>query len=125
MDSQAILDKLTQRLGPGIGGNNLQAVNPWIEVSVEALLEACRFLRDDRDLRFDFLHCISGVDYLQTDPKKKVDFQPHLEVLYHLSSLVHRHRLVLKVILPRWKEKEGELPEAPSVQGDLERGRLA
>ncbi len=64
------------------------------------------------------LNCISGVDYLEPDPKKaaKAGFEPHLEVVYHLSSFTHRHRFVVKVILPRWKDdKPGELPEVPSV----------
>ena len=47
---------------------------------------------------------------------KKVDWEPHFEVLYHLSSLVHRHRLVLRVVMPRWKDDvEGQLPELSSV----------
>ena len=73
---------------------------------------------DDPRLQFDILNCISGVDYLEPDPKKapKAGFDPHLEVVYHLSSFRHRHRFVLKVILPRWKDdKPGELPEVPSV----------
>ena len=64
------------------------------------------------------LNCISGVDYLEPDPKKapKAGFDPHLEVVYHLSSFRQRHRFVLKLILPRWKDdKPGELPEVPSV----------
>ena len=34
------------------------------------------------------LNDITGVDYLETDPKKvaKAGFEPHLEVVYHLSS---------------------------------------
>jgi NADH-quinone oxidoreductase subunit C len=66
------------------------------------------------------LHCITGVDYFEPDPKKasKNDWQPHLEVVYHLSSLVTKTTLVLKVILPRWKnDTPGELPEVPSVAG--------
>jgi NADH-quinone oxidoreductase subunit C len=48
----------------------------------------------------------------------KAGFEPHLEVVYHLSSLTHRHRFVVKVILPRWKDNvEGQLPEVPSVSG--------
>ncbi|MCR4413602.1 MAG: NADH-quinone oxidoreductase subunit C, partial [Thermoguttaceae bacterium] len=67
-------------------------------------------------LRFDQLNCISGVDYLQTDPKKKADYAPHLELLYHLTSLVHKHRIVLRLVLPRWKDDvPGELPEVPTV----------
>ncbi len=69
---------------------------------------------------FDMLHCITAVDYFEPDPKKaaQVEWQPHLELIYHLSSMVHRHRLVLKVRLPRWREdKPGQLPEVPSLSG--------
>ena len=40
------------------------------------------------------LNCITGVDYFEPDPKKaaKVDWQPHLEVVYHLSSVPHKHQ---------------------------------
>jgi len=118
MEIQAILDRLRDRFGPWIAGAHLEAIDPWIEVSAEGLVEVCDWLRDDPVLRFEMLHCITGVDYFEPDPKKaqKVDWQPHLEVIYHLSSLVHRHRLVLKVMLPRWKDDaEGQLPEVPSV----------
>ena len=39
------------------------------------------------------LHCITGVDYFEPDAKKaaKADWQPHLELIYHLSSMTHRH----------------------------------
>jgi len=118
MDTPAILEKLKQHFGPRITGSNLEAIDPWVEVAPGALPDVCRFLRDEPELRFNMLHCISGVDYLQTDPKKKPEWGPHLEVMYHLSSLIHRHRLVLKVLLPRWKDNvERELPEVPSVSG--------
>ena len=47
-----------------------------------------------------------------------MEWQPHLELLYHLCSTVHRHRLVLKIRLPRWQDdRRGQLPETPSVAG--------
>lgn len=118
MTPSAILERLQRRFGAAITGSNLEVADPWIEVAPEALPEVCRYLRDDAEMKFNFLHCISGVDYFEPDPKKvaKIEWQPHLEVLYHLSSLVHKHRLVLKVILPRWKDGvEGQLPEVPTV----------
>src|SRR5690606_31618540 len=99
---------------------NFEAIDPWIEVKPEGLVELCRYLRDEPDLRFNMLNCISGVDYLEVDPKKaaKNDWQPHIEVVYHLSSLPHKQSLVLKVMVPRWKgDKVGDLPEVPSVAG--------
>ncbi len=88
-------------------------------VEVAALVDVCRLLKDDLRLRFDLLNNISGVDYLETDAKKvaKAGFEPHLEVVYHLSSVAFPgRRFTLKVILPRWKDGVvGELPEVPTV----------
>jgi NADH-quinone oxidoreductase subunit C len=120
MDISTILAKLGERFGAAICGGDAEAPNPWVEVRPDAVAEVCGYLRDDAELRFDFLNCITSVDYLQTDPKKaaKTAWQPHLEVLYHLSSLAHKHRLAVKVTLPRWKDGvEGQLPEVPSVSG--------
>lgn len=120
MSGQAFLDRLKQRFRDAITGANFEAIDPWIEVSPDGLLEVCAYLRDEPDLRFNFLNCISAVDYFEADPKKaaKTGWQPHLEVVYHLWSVPNRVSLVLKVMLPRWKDGvEGELPEVPSVAG--------
>ena len=118
MDTPILLERLQKRFGPQISGSNLENIDPWIEVQPAALPEICRWLRDEPDLQFNLLHLVSSVDYFEPDAKKaaKITWQPHLEVLYHLSSIVHRHRIVLKVILPRWKDdRPGELPEVPTV----------
>ena len=120
MSGQSILDRLKREFGEQITGANLNALDPWIEVSPEGLVGVCRYLRDDPELRLDLLNCISGVDYFEPDPKKaaKVEWTPHMEVVYHLSSTVKKHTLVLKVILPRWKDDTpGKLPEVPTVSG--------
>jgi NADH-quinone oxidoreductase subunit C len=109
---------LEQKFGPRIKSKNLEAIDPFVVVEAADLLEVCRFLRDEPRLGFDLLNCISGVDYLEPDAKKapKAGFEPHMEVVYHLSSFRNRHRFVLKVLLPRWKnDKPGELPVVPSV----------
>jgi NADH-quinone oxidoreductase subunit C len=118
MTGPEILAILDQQFGQRIKDKKPDASDPFAVVAPEDLLEVCRFLRDDPRLRFEMLNCISGVDYFEPDPKKapKAGFEPHIEVVYHFQSFTHRHRFVLKVILPRWKEgKEGELPEVPSV----------
>jgi NADH-quinone oxidoreductase subunit C len=120
MSGPAFLDQLKKKFGDKITGANFDAIDPWIEVSPDGLLEVCRYLRDDPKLRFNMLNCISGVDYFEADPKKaaKTGWEPHLEVVYHLWSLPNKTSLVLKVILPRWKDGVvGELPEVPSVSG--------
>jgi NADH-quinone oxidoreductase subunit C len=118
MTPAAILDVLKQRFGDKIKSSKLDGPDPYAVIDPADLLEVCRFLRDDSRLGFAFLNCISGVDYLELDPKKapKAGFDPHLEVVYHFSSFRNKHRIILKVLLPRWKDdKVGELPEVPSL----------
>jgi NADH-quinone oxidoreductase subunit C len=115
---QPFLDRLKSRFGEKITGSNLEALDPWIEVSPDGLVEVCRYLKTDPDLRFDMLCDLTAVDYCEPDPKKaaKVTWQQHLEVVYHLWSVRNKVSLVVKVILPRWKNDEpGELPEVPTV----------
>ena len=52
MNAADILQKLTQRFGAKITGSNLDNIDPWIEVAVDALPEVCRYLRDEPELRF-------------------------------------------------------------------------
>lgn len=120
MSGQTFLDRLQKKFGDGITGSNFEAVDPWVEVSPEALVDVCCYLRDEADLRFNYLNCITAVDYFEPDPKKaaKTGWDPHLEVVYHMWSIPHKTSLVLKVMLPRWKgNTPGEIPEVPSVAG--------
>jgi len=118
MSPHEIVSILEGQFGAKVTGKNLDAIDPWFSIDPAALADVARFCRDDERLRFDSLQCVSGVDYLEIDPKKakKAGFEPHLEVLYHLFSFKHRHKIVLKVMLARWKnDQPGELPEVPSV----------
>jgi len=84
----------------------------------ESLVDVATFLRDDPELQFNMLNCITVVDFFEPDAKKaaKVSWEPHLELVYHLSSISKKHTLVLKMMLPRWVNDEvGVLPEVPSV----------
>lgn len=115
-----IIQKLEAQFGAKVKDRKVDAIDPYVVVDPADLLEVCRYLRDEPELRFEFLHNISGVDYLEPDPKKapKAGFDPHVEVVYHFQSFTHRHRFTLKVILPRWKDNQpGSLPEVPSLTG--------
>jgi NADH-quinone oxidoreductase subunit C len=67
------------------------------------LVEVCAFLRDDPGLSFAMLACVSGVDLLPSEPR--------FEVVYHLLSITHNARFVLKVQVP-----EAD-PHVPTVYG--------
>jgi NADH-quinone oxidoreductase subunit C len=120
MAGEQFLADLKKRFGDTIAGHNLQAIDPWIEIAADGLVDVCEYLRDSPELRFDMLNCITAVDYFEPDPKKaaKVSWEPHMEIVYHLSSISKKHTLVIKVKIDRWKDGvEGELPEVPSVVG--------
>ncbi len=121
MTATEIAALLEERFGPAITGKKLDALDPFVTVDPAQLVDVCRFLRDDPRLKFAILNDITGVDYLETDAKKvaKAGFEPHLEVLYHLSSFVFPGlRFTLKLVLPRWKgDVIGAIPEVPSVSG--------
>ena len=63
----------------------------------DLIAQLCSFLKEDVSLAFDFLTMLTAVDYL----KFPVGVEPHMDVVYHLFSMRHRHKLVIKVSLPR------------------------
>lgn len=118
MTGSEIIAILKEKFGDRLREAKADALDPFVAVDASDLIEVCTFLRNEPRLQFDMLNCITGVDYLETEKAKlaKAGFEPHLEVVYHFSSFVKRHRFVLKIVLPRWKGgKDGELPEVPSV----------
>ncbi|MHB8576839.1 MAG: NADH-quinone oxidoreductase subunit C [Dehalococcoidia bacterium] len=67
----------------------------------EQIVPVTTALRDDPELRMQFLVGLTAVDYLS-----------HFEVVYHIQSFAKNHLAVLKVRL-----EDRELPEMPSVTG--------
>ena len=123
MNEPSLLDQLSNRFGDHLVATEMEAIDPWIEVNAEGLVDVCQYLKNDAQWQLDLLNCITAVDYLHTDPKKaaKVDWEPHLELVYHLSSTKTKQTLVLKVKSARWANEgdenaqEQQLPEIPSV----------
>jgi NADH-quinone oxidoreductase subunit C len=62
------------------------------KVKAAELVAVMTTLRDDPALRFDFLQCVTAVDWHK---------QNVMQVVYHLYSYDHRHTFVVKVDLPR------------------------
>lgn len=120
MAGKEFVDRLKEKFGDAITGSQFEAIDPWIEVAPEQLADVCTYLRDEADLAFNMLNCITAVDYCEPDEKKakKVDWEPHLELVYHLTSITHKHSIVVKVMLPRWADDTpGKLPLVPTVSG--------
>lgn len=66
----------------------------WITINVEVadLLALAGQLRQEEALFFDYLFCLTCVDW-----------KTHLTMVYHLSSTKYRHNMVVKIKLDRNK----------------------
>ncbi len=101
LPAHPVLDRLRARLSSAglVGG--VYRGDASLTVPSERLLDVARFLKTDPDLRFDMPIDVTAVDYIGQ--------QPRFEVVYHLLSTVHHHRLRLKARVPE------DNPTIPSV----------
>jgi NADH-quinone oxidoreductase subunit C len=114
---QTLLDEFGAEV---ITGGNAQARDPWVEVAPASVARVGRFLKTDPRLSFDMLCDLTAVDFFEPDAKlaAKFPYEPHLAVVYHLLSVTHKHHVVMKAKLPRWKDGvSGQLPDIPTVSG--------
>ena len=94
MQDKEISLKITQAFGEtGFRWADDHSGDPYLVIPAEQLRQVARFLKEEPDLGFDSLISISGVH--QTEEIEKI------EVVYHLYSYRHWHRLVFKVQLER------------------------
>ena len=99
MTPEQIHQCLHDRFGDAIREFNGEAIDPYIVVEAAAIHDLGECLRHDPALQFDALMCLSGIDY---GPEKNT-----LGVVYHLFSMSQRHKITLKVEVPR---QHGALP---------------
>lgn len=90
MDLADIAQKLSERFGEAVSEPKGKVGDQYLEIAADKIAEVAGMLREEPQLGFDFLKCISGVDY----PEK-------LAVVYHLSSIEQGSNLTLKVWLDR------------------------
>jgi NADH-quinone oxidoreductase subunit C len=94
MQDKDILLKIKQKFGEtDFRWVDDHSGDPYLVIPVERLRQLAAFLKEEPALGFDSLMSISGVH--QTAEIEKI------EVVYHLFSYRHRHRLVFKVQLER------------------------
>jgi len=98
-----VLQRLREQCGDALLDVKVWRHETTILVAPHDLLRVCKYLRDEREIAFDFLSSVVGVDRL-TLP----DSSPRFEVVYHLYSIQYKRRLRLKV-----RVHEGEA--VPSV----------
>jgi len=85
---------------------NLLPVEPIIAVAPLQIQNIGAFLRDNEELKFDSLMCLSGVDDANGTKEKDSDGTDiitggTLSVYYHLYSIPIKHKITLKVSAPR------------------------
>ena len=86
MTAQEITNALKEKFGDAILEAKLEVMQPWLSIAPNRMKDVAFFLRDDPSMQFDYMMCLSGVDY--NDGR--------LGIVYHLFSMVHRHKIVLK-----------------------------
>jgi len=120
MDSKGIFEALQAKFGEdvvfGYEPPKLASLDDYFFVKPDDIVPVAEFLRDDPKLSFDYLECLTGVDY-PSSPVVKPQTQDEdagqdkdeeddkeqgsIHVVYHLRSYDKKHRAVVKVSLPR------------------------
>lgn len=101
--------------GAVIEFGNALPVEPIVAVAPLQIHKIGAYLRDNEELKFDSLMCLSGVDDANGTKAKDADgidiiTGGTLSVYYHLHSVSLKHKITLKVSTPR------ETPQVESVE---------
>jgi NADH-quinone oxidoreductase subunit C len=99
-----IVEQIRERFPDEVIGSGSAHGQSWAVLKRDKLQDICRFLKDDPDVKMDYLIDITAVDWL---PKA-----PRFEVVYNMHSMKHGHRIRLKVPV----EDDGD-PWVPTVSG--------
>lgn len=103
---QPDLDRVVRILSEALGAeaiqkaalNELNSDMPTIVLDKASWTKAAPLLRDREELRFNYLRNVSGVDY-----------ETHLEVVYHLLSMTSKVDIAIKL---RTDREEASIPSA-------------
>jgi len=106
MDGPAILARLRGRLGARLLDTHEHHGDHTAVITPEGIVDALRFCRDEPDLGFDMLMDLTAVDYLKYPGRED---GPRFDVVYHLYSVTHNHRVRLKVPV------EQDAPSVPTA----------
>jgi NADH-quinone oxidoreductase subunit C len=84
--------KVTEAFRDAVTASHADFGDDTLLVSRERILEIMLFLRDDPALKYEFMMDLTVVDYINEVPR--------FEVVYHLYSLAHNHRVRIKARIP-------------------------
>ncbi len=96
MGNEELKTKITELLANAA----FEESGEWLNISIEPKdwLPLAQQLRNDETLYFDFLFCVTCIDW-----------KTHLQMVYHLSSTKFRHNIVVRSVL------NNEHPEIETV----------
>jgi NADH-quinone oxidoreductase subunit C len=89
-----------------IVGEELTGLQPALLINPARIADVCLELRNNPKTYFDFLSCITGVDYGVIENR--------FGVVYHLTSIPYKTQLTLKISKENSRD-EDDLPSFPSV----------
>ena len=93
MQGPDILARLQERFGAAVLATHAEHGDHTLLVGLGTLPEVLGFCRDDAALQFDMLMDLTAVDYLTYPGREDT---PRFEVVYHLYSVPHNHRVRIK-----------------------------
>ena len=96
MNTEELKTKITELLATA----TFDETGQWLNISIEPKdwLTLAQQLRNEENLQFDYLFCLTCIDW-----------KTNLTMVYHLSSTIYRHNIVIKSVLNR------DTPEIESV----------
>ena len=106
MDGAAIIDEVRARFGSAVVESHAHRGDHTVVVERGAVRDVLALCRDASALQFDMLMDLTAADYSRFPGRED---GPRFEVVYHLYSLVHNHRLRVKV---RVDEDDPVVPSA-------------
>jgi NADH-quinone oxidoreductase subunit C len=109
VDGGTIVARLRDRLGPRVQETHDFRSDHTATIARAGLVDALTYCRDDPGLAFDLLVDITAVDYLKFPGRED---GPRFEVVYHLYSVAHNHRVRLKVQV---EQDDATVPTATSL----------
>jgi NADH-quinone oxidoreductase subunit C len=98
-----LIDKFGESV---IVGEETTGLQPALLIAPDRIAEVCLELRDNPQTYFDFLSCLSGVDYGIEAGR--------FGVVYHLASIPYQTQLTLKISKENGRDLE-DLPSFPTI----------
>jgi NADH-quinone oxidoreductase subunit C len=112
MEAAEIYASLEEQFSGKVANFTGDVPEPFLSVQAEAIVEVCRYLRDEPSCKFEILSDETALDR----PKEE-----KIQVVYHLYSYSFKRQIVLKVDLPRENPRVATLEDVWKVANWFER----